>query len=106
MLKASAQGLAKLFAASSGRPELRRRMLERTQPWVQFTEELIERFLEGTPLAGLLDARAAAGAAMAMYIGMDLLLHLDGDRSRADAVFDSGDRLAATVAPLFGGDSR
>jgi AcrR family transcriptional regulator len=98
--------VAELFAASSGQPELRRQMLDRTQPWVRFTEELIERFLEGTHFAGLLDARAAAGAAMAIYIGLDLLVQLDGDRSRADAVFDSGDRLAATVAPLFGGDSR
>jgi hypothetical protein len=35
---------------------------------------------------------------------MDLLIHLDGDRTRATALFDAGDRLAATLAPLFGGD--
>jgi AcrR family transcriptional regulator len=98
--------VAELFAASSGQPELRSQMLVRMRPWVEFTEGLIDHFLAGTPFAGLLDAHAAAGAAMAMYIGMDMLIHLDGDRSRADAVFDSGDRLAATVAPLFGGDSR
>jgi len=98
--------VAELFAASSGRPELRRQMLDRMRPWMRFTEELIGRFLEGTAFVGLLDANAAARAAMAMYIGMDLLIHLDGDRSRADAVFDSGDRLAATVAPVFGGDAR
>ena len=81
-------------------------MLDRMRPWVEFTEDLIQRFLEGTAFAGLLDARAAAGAAMAMYVGLDLLIHLDGDRSRADALFDSGDRLAATVAPLLGGETR
>jgi len=37
---------------------------------------------------------------------MDLLIHLDGDRSRATAMFDAGDLLAATLAPLFGGDQR
>jgi AcrR family transcriptional regulator len=98
--------VAELFAASSGQPDLRQQMLARMRPWVRFTEELIERLLAGTPFAGLVDAHAAAGAAMAMYLGMDLLIHLDGDRSRADALFDSGDRLAAVVAPLFGGDSR
>lgn len=98
--------VAELFAASTGRPNLRRQMLTRMQPWVRFTEELIERLLAGTPFAGLVDSHAAAGAAMAMYLGMDLLIHLDGDRSGADAVFDSGDRLATVIAPLFGGDSR
>jgi AcrR family transcriptional regulator len=98
--------VAELFAASSGQPELRRRMLDRMRPWVEFTEELIDRFLEGTPFTGLVDPHAAAGAAMAMYLGLDLLIHLDGDRTRADELFNSGDRLAATVAPLFGGDSR
>jgi len=37
---------------------------------------------------------------------MDLQIDLDGDRSRATATFDAGDRLAATLAPLFGGDQR
>jgi AcrR family transcriptional regulator len=95
--------LAELFAASGSDPALRAQMLERMQPWLDFTESLIERFLEGSPFARLVDARAAAGAVLAMYIGVDLLTHLDGDRSRAAAMFDTGDRLAATLGALVGG---
>ena len=98
--------VAELFAASSGNPELREQMVARMQPWLELTERLLERFAAGSPLAALIDARAAAGAILSLYIGMDLLIHLDGDRTRATALFDTGDRLAATVAPLFGGDSR
>jgi AcrR family transcriptional regulator len=96
--------VAELFAASTGQPELREQMVARTQPWLEFTERLVERFTAGSPFAALVDARAAAGSILALYIGMDLLIHLDGDRTRATALFDAGDRLAATLAPLFGGD--
>lgn len=95
--------LADLFAASSGNSGLRDQMLERMQPWLEFTESLIRRLVEGSPFASLIDARAAASAVLAMYVGVDLLIHLDGDRSRATAMFDAGDRLAAALEPLLGG---
>ena len=98
--------VAELFTASSGNPELRAQMLARMKPWLEFTERLLERFLAGSPFASLVDVRAAAGAVLSLYLGMDLLIHLDGDRSRATAMFDAGERLAAAVEPLFGGDSR
>lgn len=95
--------LAELLAASSTNPALRDQMLERMQPWLDFTESLIQRFLEATPFAALIDPRAAAGAVLAMYVGVDFLIHLDGDRSRATALFDAGDRLAATLGSVLGG---
>ena len=93
--------LAELFAASSGNPALRDQMLNRMQPWLEFTEDLIRRILQDSSLGSLIDARAAASAVLAMYVGVDLLLHLDGDRSRATAMFDAGDRLAAAIGPLL-----
>lgn len=95
--------LAELLAASSGNPALREQMLKRMQPWVKFTEDLMRRFLQDPQLGSLIDAQAAAGAVLAMYLGVDLLLHLDGDRSRATAMFDAGDRLAAAFGPLLEG---
>jgi len=98
--------VAELFAASSGNPELREQMVARMRPWLEFTERLVERFTAGSPFPALVDTRAAAGSVLALYIGMDMLIHLDGDRTRATALFDAGDRLAAALAPLFGGDPR
>jgi AcrR family transcriptional regulator len=98
--------VAELFAASSGDPALGEQMLARMAPWLDFTEALIRRFTQRTPLAQLVDARAAAGAAIALYIGMDMLVHLESDRSRATAMFDACERLASTLAPILGGDSR
>ena len=93
--------LAELFAACSADAGLRDQMLMRMQPWLQFTEDLIRRFMENSPFATLIDFRSAAGAVLAMYVGVDLLAHLDGDRARATAMFDAGDRLAATLGPLL-----
>ena len=98
--------VAELFAASSGNPVLREHMLARMRSWLEFTEDLIRRFLEGSPLAALVDPKAAAGAVLALYLGMDLLIHLDGDRGRATDLFDAGDRLASALGPLFGADAR
>jgi AcrR family transcriptional regulator len=95
--------LAELFAASSGNLALRAEMLKRLQPWLELAESLIRRVLAGSPFEGLVDARAAAGAVLAMYVGIDLLSHLDGDRSRATDLFDSGERLAGMFAPALGG---
>jgi AcrR family transcriptional regulator len=94
--------LAELFAAGSGNRALGAEMLKRLQPWLELAESLIRRFLAGTPFATLVDARAAACAVLAMYVGIDLFNHLDGDRSRATDLFDSGERLASVFAPLFG----
>jgi len=94
--------LAELFAAGSGNAALGAEMVKRLQPWLELAESLIRRFLDGSPLEALVDARAAAGAVLAMYVGIDLLNHLDGDRSRAADLFDSGERLAGVFAPLLG----
>ena len=94
--------LAELFAAGSGNPAFGAEMLKRLQPWLELAETLIRRVLAGSPIESLVDARAAAGAVLAMYIGIDLLNHLDGDRSRATDLFDSGERLAGMFAPMLG----
>ncbi len=93
--------LAELLVASSSNPALRVQMLNRIHPWSEFTESMIRRFFGKTPLAALIDSHAIAGAVLAMYIGVDLLIHLEGDDSRADAIFDAGDRLAAVLGQVF-----
>ena len=95
--------LAELFAAGGGNAALGAEIFKRLHPWLELAESLIRRFLAGSPFEAIVDARAAAGAVLAMYVGIDLLNHLDGDRSRATDLFDSGERLATAFAPLLGG---
>ena len=93
--------LAELFAASAADPDLRAQMLRRIRPWLDFTEDLIQRQAARMGLAGLVDQRAAATALLALYLGTDLLTHLEQDRSRATAMFEAGERLMAIAAGLL-----
>jgi len=95
--------LAELLAASSGNSPLRDEMLKRMRPWLEFTEDFIAQFFEGSPLSALVDARAASTTLLALYIGLDVVIHLEQDSSRATAVFDAGDRVAAALGALLGG---
>ncbi len=80
--------LAEVIAGSINDPDLGRAVTERMEPWIAFTEEAIERAVEGTLFAGLLPARDLAFAVVSFYIGADLMTALDGDRSRAERLFD------------------
>ncbi|GAA1001891.1 hypothetical protein GCM10009555_107260 [Acrocarpospora macrocephala] len=58
-------------------------------------EETLGRVIGGSALAKLRPPRDLAYAAITFYLGVDLLTHLDADRSRTEALFS----LAAQVAP-------
>ena len=53
-----------------------------------------------------LPVRELAYAAVTFYLGVNLLTHLDADRSRTDAVFDAAVVLAPLVSGLLGGERR
>jgi AcrR family transcriptional regulator len=66
-----------------------------TRRWEDLAEELLTALLRGKPLASAVRVRVAATAAVAFYLGMETLTHLDGDRSRPAHLFDQAARLAA-----------
>ncbi len=93
--------LAELVAAGASSPELGRAVAARVAPWLAFTRETIERLLAGSPLAALLSPDDAAFALTSLYLGMELLTNLDGDASRADALFEALIRLASLLSAFM-----
>ena len=69
--------LVELVAGASSVPLLGREIVRCMEPWIVFSEEGIRRFLGGTPLESLIPAREAAHALLSIYLGMELLDHLD-----------------------------
>lgn len=67
--------------------------------WQEFAEEVIGRLVTGTPFEALIPVHQAAEAAVAFYLGMEMLMHLDGDRSRPDSFF----AIAEQAAIMFDG---
>ncbi|MER7208784.1 TetR/AcrR family transcriptional regulator [Streptosporangium sp. NPDC000239] len=86
---------SELVGASIARPELRAEIVKRSDPWIDFVEQTLERVIGGSPLARLMPPRDLAYAAITFYLGVNLFTHLDADRSRTDALFT----LARRVAP-------
>ncbi|MCZ4099952.1 TetR family transcriptional regulator [Streptomyces sp. SID13666] len=65
-----------------------------TRRWEELAEELLTTLLRGKPLASVVRVPVVASAAVAFYLGMETLTHLDGDRSRPAALFDQAARIA------------
>src|SRR5215472_247674 len=87
--------LAELFAASLAVPALAAELTARMEPWILFTEELMRGFLHRLSVGGAVNLRVAAQATLALYLGIDLLVHADGDRSRVDSMLEEARRLTA-----------
>jgi AcrR family transcriptional regulator len=94
--------LAEMIAGASSSPELGAAVTERIETWRAFTEALARRVLEGSPFASLVDPAQVAFAVVALYLGIELLTHLDGDRRPAEELFASAGQLAALVGALSG----
>jgi AcrR family transcriptional regulator len=90
-----------MVAGSSSVPALRPEVVARIEPWVRFADDVITRLLKGTFLESVLPTKDFAYAAVALYFGIETLTHLDGDRSRAEALFDTGKQLAPIADALL-----
>ena len=87
------------MAGSSDRPDLGSQIVARIEPWIDLAEEAIKNVLAGTGLDSLAPPRALAYGVVALYVGVDLLGHLDRDDAKAEALLSA----AASVAKLFAG---
>ncbi|WP_214412637.1 TetR/AcrR family transcriptional regulator [Sphaerisporangium fuscum] len=85
---------SELVGASIARPELREEIVKRSEPWIEFVEQTLERVIGGSPLAKLLPPRELAYASITFYLGVNLFTHLDADRSRTEALFSLAERVA------------
>lgn len=92
--------LNELIGACLAYPELRPEIAARVQPWVGFAEDVIQRTLADGPLAELIPNRDAAFATVALYLGMQMLTHLNGDNTATDSLFATGERVAALLTTL------
>jgi AcrR family transcriptional regulator len=91
--------LVEMIAGAASSPGLGEQVAARIAPWRTFAEDAIEQLVAGSPLASLVPAGDAAHAVVALYLGLEMLSHLDGDREPALELFAQANRLAA----LFGG---
>ncbi|GHJ46970.1 hypothetical protein Cs7R123_43120 [Catellatospora sp. TT07R-123] len=89
-----------LVAAANSNPRLAEQVRVQTAVWQDFAADTIEGLLAGTPLAEVIPVRELATAAVAMYLGMELLSHLHANRLGPEALFDASQRFAPLLDSL------
>jgi AcrR family transcriptional regulator len=90
--------LAEMIAGASSAPGLGAEVAARIAPWRSFAAAAVHDTLADSPLSSLLEPDEVAHGIVALYLGLEMLAHLDGDRSAATALFDR----AAQIAGLLG----
>jgi hypothetical protein len=74
----------------------------RIAPWREFAADALGGVLSDTPLSAVVEPDVAAHAVVALYLGLEMLAHLDGDRTAALALFARARQLAVLVQALSG----
>ena len=94
------EAVQELVAAARPGSLLAQAIAEQTRRWEALAEQVLRTLLRGKPLARLVSVPVAARAAVAYYIGMQTLTHVDRDTTRPRAAFDQAAKLAAVFDKL------
>jgi hypothetical protein len=94
--------LVEMIAGASSTPGLGSEVMARVEPWTAFAERALETVVKDSPMTTVVPTREIAHAVVALYLGLELLSHLDGNRDEALALFNRAGQLAS-VADLISG---
>ena len=94
------EAVQELVAAARPGSALAAVVAAQTQRWETLAEQVLRDILRGSPLARLVKVAVLARAAVAYYLGLQTLTHLDGDANRPRAAFDQAARLATAFDKL------
>jgi AcrR family transcriptional regulator len=90
--------LVAMIAGAASTPGLGEEVAKRIEPWVGFARNAIAGVLADSPLSSIVPADDLGFAVVALYLGMEMLTQLNGDRTPATTLFDHVMRLAMLVA--------
>lgn len=93
--------LGEMVAGGVSNDELGGEVVARLQPWIDMVETKLRQLLAGSPFAAALPAGDVAFAIVALYLGMDMLGHLEGERGRAESLLALGERCAPLLGALL-----
>ncbi len=95
--------LVEMIAGASSTPGLGREVAARLGPWFALAEQAISTTVGGSPLDAVMSAGDVAYGIVALYLGLEMLTHLDGDRARALGLFAHAKTLATLLEALAPG---
>lgn len=92
--------LVQMIAGAQSTPGLAAEVASRLAPWRDFAAEAIGDALKGFPFSKMLPPDEAAHGVVALYLGLEMLAYLDGDRAPALALFDRAETISALLGFL------
>jgi AcrR family transcriptional regulator len=92
---------AEMVSAALQHPDLGREVVAQMEPWVAIAEEAISRAIEGTLVAKLVSTHDLAQALVALFLGMELMYHLDHDAGLSKRLFAMFSRVSKIASPLL-----
>jgi AcrR family transcriptional regulator len=93
--------LGEMVAGGVSDLELGRLVVARIEPWVEMVQHKVRALITGSVFESMIPPRELAFAIIALYLGIDMLSHLDGDRARAESLLDLGVRAAPLAQVLL-----
>jgi AcrR family transcriptional regulator len=97
--------VSQMVAGSVARPELAPAILARMEPWLELCEDALGKARARLDLPELIPVRDLAYAVVTFYLGVNLLTHLDADRTRTDALFGRLEELGRLASSLARADA-
>lgn len=94
--------LVEMIAGAASTPGLGAEVSARLTPWTQFASEAIDSVLGVSALGSVIPSNEVAYGVVAIYLGLELLSHLDGDRTSALALFERAKQLGPLLEALGG----
>ncbi|MEO8897881.1 MAG: TetR/AcrR family transcriptional regulator [Candidatus Dormibacter sp.] len=92
-----------IVGAMAFNPELGPEIVGRMQPWMTFAEQLAQRLVAGSPLAGLVDPSVIGSAVIALYMGLEIVARMQGgDTSGSRALVATLSETAPWIDRLLG----
>jgi AcrR family transcriptional regulator len=91
--------LVEMIAGASSSPDLGVEVMARIGPWINFARDAIDSFGE-SPFASFLPSDDVAYSVVALFLGLEMLTHLDGDRERALSIFAHAQQLISMLGAL------
>ncbi len=77
-------------------------VVARLQPWIDMVAGKLRELLVGSPFESMIPPQDMAFAIVALYLGVDMLSHLEGSHAHAESLLGLGERyahLARTLLP-------
>jgi AcrR family transcriptional regulator len=93
--------LGEMVVGGISNPELGAEVVARLEPWMEMVEGKLRQLVAGSLLELLIPPRDVAFAIIALYLGMDMLGHLEGDHARSRSLLDLGVRYAPLAGTLL-----